>query len=85
MTPAQLAIAAKARTEVLMRDQQIAQAHNYSLACLIRAAVWAKKMPDYDRLTRQGREPGGSGEMTDQQMLDTLTALTKAFGGSVEE
>lgn len=85
MTPAQLAIAAKARIDVLMLDQQIAQANNYSLACLIRTAVWGKKMPDFDKLTRQGRKPNNSEEMTDQQMLNSLTAITKALGGSVEE
>ena len=85
MTPAQLAIAAKGRTEMLQIAQRIAQANNYSLACLIRTAVWGKHMPSFDKIANAGGKPEAPETMTDQQMLNALTAITRAYGGSVEE
>jgi len=62
------------------KERQEAQRVNaYNLAIMVRAAVGAKRMPDYKEFF-----PGNSGEMSDEAMYSTVVAINKALGGSVD-
>jgi hypothetical protein len=74
----------RAAADVRRAEQRLAQINNYSLAKLVRSAVWAKHMPSYQRFF--GEDSGAWSksdhrEMSDEAMYAVVRGLNKAFGG----
>ena len=56
---------------------------DYNLAVLVRAAIGAKRMPDYDRFFPEGAGQSEKKFMSDEQMYQQVLALNAALGGTV--
>ena len=56
---------------------------DYNLAVMVRAAVGAKRMPDYNRFFPEGAGQGEKKSMSDEQMYQQVLALNAALGGTV--
>ena len=81
MTPGELNLAVKAYGERLRLEQRMAAASNYNLACLIRTAVWGKRMPKFEQVVGSDK-PKAKKNMTDDEMYAVVKALNRAFGGT---
>ena len=57
---------------------------DYNLAVLVRAAVGAKRMPDYHRFFPEGAGQSEKKPMSDEQMYQQVLALNAALGGTVK-
>lgn len=82
MTPAELTLCADAYKKRMQAEQELISAQNYNLANLIRAAVWAKHMPSFDKVRPAKKKEKKS--MTDEEMFKKVQALNRMFGGSEE-
>lgn len=84
MTPQELSLAVEARNRREQDAQRARLAEDYALAGMIRLAVWAKRMPSFERLfpERKGGETKHS--MTDEEMYAAVVALNRAMGGLEE-
>ena len=80
MTPRSFRCFAEGRGDAIKDRHESTKANIYSLACLIRSAVWAKHMPQYDRIFRTEKK-----RMTDEEMFQNVLALNRMLGGAVEE
>lgn len=56
---------------------------NYNLAVMVRAAVGANRMPNYERFFPDGKAAKQKEPMTDMQMYQQVLALNAALGGTV--
>lgn len=83
MTPAELDVYAKAYTECRRSQQRVERAHIYALASLTRSMIWSKNPPDYAEAFPEDPEP--KKPMSDEAMYAVAKAMTRAFGGTVEE
>lgn len=81
MTPAELNLYAAAHTERRREEQRLAQANLYSLAALVRAMIWAKHPPSFDRVFPEERRE----KMSDEQMYAMVKGLNAFFGGEEAE
>lgn len=59
------------------------QRQDYNLAVMVRAAVGAKHMPEYERFFKSAGQAGPKKPMSDAQMYQQVLALNAALGGSV--
>ena len=57
---------------------------DYNLAVMVRAAVGAKRMPDYHRFFPEGAGQSEKKPMSDEQMYQQVLALNAALGGTVK-
>ena len=78
MTPRQLQLACSAFSDARKTDLRLSSAKIYSLASLIRTAVWGKKMPAFDRVFP---EENKKKVMSDEELYEQVRALNKLFGG----
>ena len=79
MTPAQLNVYARARSEALAARQRLAAANLYNLATMIRGAVWGKRgLPPFEKMFP---EAAPARSMSDEAMFRQVQALNKLFGG----
>ena len=79
MTPAQLNVYARARSEALAARQRLAAANLYNLATMIRGAVWGKLgLPPFEKMFP---EAAPARSMSDEAMFRQVQALNKLFGG----
>ena len=91
MTPAELAVYAKAYGEREEQRRRIERAHLYAHAALMRRMIWAKRAPEYEEVFQEDRDKRAKKgaqkhrEMTAEAMFETLKALTLAMGGTVEK
>ena len=81
MTPRELELWASVFVERSRDEAKIRHVENYNLAGLIRTMVWAKHAPSYDSLYPSDARK----DMTDEQMYEQVCALSKIFGGTLEE
>ena len=79
MTPAELKIYADDYVQRLEDETYEDHARIYALAALIRAMVWAKHAPSFERVFPD--RPGAKEEMTDEEMYAQVRALNMALGG----
>lgn len=79
MTPAQLNVYARARSEALAARQRLTAANLYNLATMIRGAVWSKHgLPPFEKMFP---EAASARSMSDEAMFRQVQALNKLFGG----
>lgn len=79
MTPAQLNVYARARSEALAARQRLTEANLYNLATMIRGAVWGKHgLPPFEKMFP---EAAPARSMSDEAMFRQVQALNKLFGG----
>ena len=83
MTPAELKLAADAFCERTDARRRETEANLYNLACLIREAVWAKKMPDFERLFPKAEKK--TREQSDDEMFKQAERLCRLFGGEIKD
>ena len=81
LTPSELRICAEAWQQRRQDEQSLLQKNIYSLAALIRVAVWSKSMPGYESVYGENAK----GKMTDEQMYENVRAINRLFGGTEEE
>ena len=77
MTPAELNLYAGAYAKRRKEEQRLAQANLYALAALVRAMIWAKHPPSFDRVFPEERKEN----MSDEQMYVMVKGLNALFGG----
>jgi len=77
MTPVELNLYARTCAERRKAEQRLTQANLYSLAALIRAMVWARHPPSFDRVFPGERQES----MSDEQMYAMVKGLNALFGG----
>lgn len=77
MTPAELNLYASAYAKRRKEEQRLAQANLYALAALVRAMIWAKHPPSFDRVFPEERKEN----MSDEQMYVMVKGLNALFGG----
>lgn len=75
MTPLELRLYIKGQRMAEELRQELRERNLYTLAALIRSAVWGKKMPSFEDAF------GGSDDMDDEAMYRTVRALNAALGG----
>lgn len=80
MTPVELNIYARAYVSRRKEEQQITQANLYSHAALIRAMIWSKHPPSFERVYPDS-QPKQQDQMTDDQMYAMVKGLNALFGG----
>lgn len=80
MTPVELNIYARAYVSRRKEEQQITQANLYSHAALIRAMIWSKHPPSFERAYPDS-QPKQQDQMTDDQMYAMVKGLNALFGG----
>lgn len=79
MTPAQLNVYARTRSEALAAQQRLTAANLYNLAAMIRCAVWGKHgLPPFEKVFP---EAAPARAMSDEAMFRQVQALNKLFGG----
>lgn len=78
MTPRQLQLACDVYAQAKKEEIRMQSARIYSLASLIRTAVWGKRMPAFDRVFPEDKKKK---EMTDEELYEQVRALNKLFGG----
>lgn len=79
MTPAQLNVYARARSEALAARQRLTAANLYNLATMIRGAVWGEHgLPPFEKMFP---EAASARSMSDEAMFRQVQALNKLFGG----
>lgn len=79
MTPAQLNVYARARSEALAARQRLTAANLYNLATMIRGAVWGKHgLPPFEKVFRK-EAPARA--MSDEELFRQVQVLNKLFGG----
>ena len=81
MTPNLFRIWGEARRKAIENRQEAEQANMYALACMIRTAVWGKRMPEYERIFRKAQ----TRQMTDEEMFERVQVLNRLLGGTEEQ
>lgn len=87
MTPGELSVWFRQKRRDEVERQRLTEYNIYSLASLIRAAVWAKKMPSFEDFAGKSEDkqkPAEHKQMTDEQMYEQVRLLNKLFGGTEE-
>lgn len=79
MTPRELTTWIRGAMRADKARQERLRANMYSMATLIRSAVWADSMPSYETLFGKKDE-----DMDDEAMFQVARALNAACGGSEE-
>ena len=78
MTPRIFRAWATGRGDAIEDANERTNSASYTLACLVRAAIFAKRMPEPERFFgRRDEEP-----MTDEKMYENVRALNRMLGGS---
>ena len=84
ITPRELYILSRGVEESRRAEQRLTQINLYSLASLVRSAVWSKHMPTYQRFFGEDPDVSKSDtkkEMSDEAMYAVVRSLNAAFGG----
>jgi len=84
MTPAAFRAYVKGYLEEERFRMETRQRQDYNLAVMVRAAIGERRMPEYERFYRGGKQAGAKQDtMTDEQMYQQVLALNAALGGTV--
>lgn len=79
MTPAELQLYADDYVQRMDDEMSEDHARIYVLSALIRAMVWARHAPPFERVFPD--RPGAKEEMTDEEIYAQVRALNMALGG----
>lgn len=81
MTPGEFSAYVRGWVKEQQEQQDLKKANLYALAVMVRAAVWEKRMPAYEKFfgTKKTEKP-----MSDEEMYQAVLAMNRAFGGTVE-
>lgn len=78
MTPRALAVYARARGQYLRQRHELTEGYLYTLAALVRSAVWSKRgLPPPEQVFRRERPS----PMSDEAMFRQVQALNRLLGG----
>lgn len=80
MTPAAFYAYVRGALQAQQDKQEIRQHLVYDLACMVRTAIWGKRMPEYRRFY----PPRHKEIMSDEAMYQQVVALNAMLGGSVD-